>query len=69
MIFQFNRLDDPNGVGTQHHHKGHDPGKMLCQRNGGPGDMIVHLSRGTGFNFVCPGNCNLVVNMLELNPL
>ena len=43
MIFQINRLDGPTGVGTQYQHKGRDPGKVLCQRNGGPGNMIVHL--------------------------
>ena len=29
-----------------YHHKGYDrydPGKELCQRNGGPGEMLVHI--------------------------
>ena len=50
MIFQINRLDGPTGVGTQYQHKGRDPGKVLCQRNGGPGNMIVHL-KGVGQDF------------------
>ena len=26
-----------------YHHKGYDPGKELCQRNGGPREMLVHI--------------------------
>ena len=26
-----------------YHHKGYDPGKELRQRNGGPGEMLVHI--------------------------
>ena len=25
------------------HHKGYAPGKVLCQRNGGPVEMLVHI--------------------------
>ena len=58
MIFQINRLNDATGVGTQYQPKGHDPGKVLCQRNGGPGKMIVHLKVvGQDFNLFAGENC------------
>ena len=31
------------GYRKMYHHKGCDPGKMLCQRNGGPGEMLVQI--------------------------
>ena len=58
MIFQFNRLVGPTGIGTQYQHKGHDPGKVLCQRNGGAGNMIVHLKVvGQDFNLFAVEIC------------
>ena len=44
--------------------------KMLCQRNGGPGEMLVHIKVAEqDFKLFAPEIATLVVGFSELNPL